>query len=126
MLALLRTPLAGLLNAAATGHLDTFEPLTWESGAAVTVVVAAANYPGVPRTGDTIHGIDAADSLDHVDVFHAGTQLGDNGEIVSSGGRVLSVTAVGADVAEARGRAYDAVALIDLPGSHHRTDIAAI
>jgi len=126
VLALLRTPLAGLLNAAATGHLDTFEPLTWDSGAAVTVVVAAANYPGVPRTGDTIHGIDAADSLDHVDVFHAGTQLGDNGEIVSSGGRVLSVTAVGADVAEARGRAYDAVALIDLPGSHHRTDIAAI
>ena len=126
VLALLRTPLAGLLQAAALGKLDTFAPLAWGKGAAVTVVIAAENYPGTPRTGDPIVGIDAADALTDVDVFHAGTRLGEHGDVVSSGGRVLSVTAVGTDVEAARSRAYEAVALIDLPGSHHRSDIALL
>ncbi len=125
VLALLRTPLARLLFAAATGRLDTAEPPVWNPGAAVTVVIAAHNYPNTPRTGDLITGTQDADALEFVDVFHAGTRLTDDGEIVSAGGRVLSVTAVGTDVAEARARAYDAVALIDLAGSHYRTDIAA-
>ena len=126
VLALLRTPLAGLLQAAALGKLDTVAPLAWGKGAAVTVVIAAENYPGTPRTGDPIVGIDAADALTDVDVFHAGTRLGEHGDVVSSGGRVLSVTAVGTDVEAARSRAYEAVALIDLPGSHHRSDIALL
>ena len=126
VLALLRTPLAGLLQAAALGKLDTLAPLAWGKGAAVTVVIAAENYPGTPRTGDPIVGIDAADALTDVDVFHAGTRLGEHGDVVSSGGRVLSVTAVGTDVEAARSRAYEAVALIDLPGSHHRSDIALL
>lgn len=124
VLALLRTPLAGLLYAAATGRLDSAEPPVWNPGAAVTVVIAAHNYPDTPRNGDIITGTQAADAQELVDVFHAGTRLTDDGEIVSAGGRVLSVTAVGADMAAARARAYGAVALIDLAGSHHRTDIA--
>ncbi len=124
VLALLRTPLAGFLYAAATGRLETAELPGWNPGAAVTVVIAAHNYPDTPRTGDLITGTHEADALEFVDVFHAGTRLTDDGEIVSAGGRVLSVTAVGMDVAEARARAYGAVALIDLAGSHHRTDIA--
>ncbi|TAK70231.1 MAG: phosphoribosylamine--glycine ligase [Actinomycetota bacterium] len=125
VLALLRTPLSGLLYAAATGRLDQVEPLLWRDAAAVTVVVAAAGYPGTPRTGDPITGLDAAAAVDGVTVLHAGTAAGPDGSVVSSGGRVLSVTAIGPDLATARQRAYDAVAKLDLPGAVYRTDIAA-
>ncbi|MBL3665199.1 phosphoribosylamine--glycine ligase [Streptomyces sp. M2CJ-2] len=126
VLARLKTPLAGLLMAAATGNLADLEPLRWSDDAAVTVVVASHNYPGSPRTGDPITGLDevAAQDAPHAYVLHAGTkQVGD--EIVSAGGRVLSVTATGADLTEARDRAYHAVSRIRLDGSQHRTDIAA-
>ncbi|WP_431949545.1 phosphoribosylamine--glycine ligase [Actinacidiphila sp. bgisy167] len=125
VLARLRTPLAGLLRAAATGRLADLPPLRWSDGAAVTVVVAAENYPGTPRTGDPIAGLDeVAEQDEHAYVLHAGTKADGEGRVVSAGGRVLSVTATGADLAEARQRAYRAVGRIELKGSHHRSDIA--
>ncbi|WP_077800298.1 phosphoribosylamine--glycine ligase [Streptomyces sp. JHA26] len=126
VLARLKTPLAGLLMAAATGNLADLEPLRWSADAAVTVVVASHNYPGTPRTGDPITGLDevAAEDAPHAYVLHAGTRR-EGDAVVSAGGRVLSVTATGADLTEARDRAYRAVARIGLDGSQHRTDIAA-
>jgi phosphoribosylamine--glycine ligase len=118
VLALLETPLGGLLHAAASGVLADQRPLQWRAGAAVTVVVAAANYPDTPRTGDVIGG------ADQPGVIHAGTRRRDDGAIVSTGGRVLSATAVGATLAEARDRAYALVEKIDLPGGRFRHDIA--
>lgn len=117
VLALLRSPLGAALNATATGTLDQLPPLEWSDGAAVTVVVAAENYPSTPRTGDVITGADAEG------VLHAGTKLSDAGEIVSAGGRVLAVVGTGADLAEARAHAYERIEQIKLPGSHYRTDI---
>jgi phosphoribosylamine--glycine ligase len=126
VLARLRTPLGGLLRAAATGQLVEFPQLRWSDGAAVTVVVASHNYPGTPRTGDPITGLDEVAAQDkHAYVLHAGTKRDDEGRVLSAGGRVLSVTATGADLAKARERAYRAVGRIGLDGSHHRTDIAA-
>lgn len=125
VLALLDSPLASLLRAAAVGRLGDLEPLRWSSDAAVTVVVAAAGYPESPRSGDVVEGLDDAAAVDGVDVLHAGTRLDDAGQVVSSSGRVLSVTARGADLRQARDRAYAAVGRIRLVGSHHRTDIAA-
>ncbi len=124
VLARLRNPLGTLLHAAATGGLELAEPLRWHEGAAVTVVVAAPNYPGTPRTGGVITGLDAADALDGVHVVHSGTATDADGNAVSAGGRVLCVTATGEDLASARARAYAGVAAIGLDGSHHRTDIA--
>ncbi|MFJ9797764.1 phosphoribosylamine--glycine ligase [Streptomyces sp. NPDC101145] len=125
VLARLRTPLAGVLLHAANGTLDSEPPLTWRDEAAVTVVVAAHNYPGTPRTGDPITGLDEVAELDapHAYVLHAGTKR-DGDAVVSAGGRVLSVTATGDDLAQARERAYAAVGRIRLDGSQHRTDIA--
>jgi phosphoribosylamine--glycine ligase len=120
VLALLETPLGTLLHATATGALADHPPLRWHSGAAVTVVLAAAGYPGTPRTGDSITG---ADLLDGVEVLHAGTALRD-GRLVTSGGRILSVTALGPDLAAARESAYAAVEQITIDGAHFRTDIA--
>lgn len=126
VLARLKTPLAGLLTAAATGTLAHLEPLRWSEDAAVTVVVASHNYPGTPRTGDPITGLaDVAEQdAPHAYVLHAGTKY-DGDAVVSAGGRVLSVTATGEDLTRARERAYRAVGRIGLDGSQHRTDIAA-
>ncbi|WP_461032145.1 phosphoribosylamine--glycine ligase [Streptomyces mayteni] len=127
VLARLRTPLAGLLLAAATGELAGLPPLRWSEDAAVTVVVAAEGYPEAPRSGDPIEGLDEVAAEDGPDayVLHAGTRRDDAGRIVSAGGRVLSVTATGGDLAAARETAYRAVGRIQLAGSHHRGDIAA-
>ncbi|MFD5266925.1 phosphoribosylamine--glycine ligase [Streptomyces sp. NPDC058335] len=126
VLARLKTPLAGLLMAAATGNLADLPPLRWSDEAAVTVVVASHNYPGTPRTGDPITGLDevAAEDAPHAYVLHAGTRR-EGDAVVSAGGRVLSVTATGEDLTQARERAYRAVARIGLDGSQNRTDIAA-
>jgi phosphoribosylamine--glycine ligase len=124
LLALLESPLGAVLHAAAEGRLHEVGPLRWRDGAAVAVVVAADGYPATPRKGDRIDGVDKADALDGVDVIHAGTALRD-GELVTAGGRVLAVTAVGGSVGEARDRAYAGVDAIHIDGSHHRTDIAA-
>jgi phosphoribosylamine---glycine ligase len=118
VLALLETPLGQLLYAASTGGLAGFGPLRWHDGAAVTVVLAAENYPGRPRVGDVVHGAEADG------VLHAGTARRDDGAIVSSGGRVLSVVGTGADLIAARDAAYPLIKSIRLPGSHFRTDIA--
>ncbi|OII61548.1 phosphoribosylamine--glycine ligase [Streptomyces sp. CC53] len=125
VLARLRTPLARVLLNAANGTLDSEPPLTWRDDAAVTVVVASENYPASPRTGDPVTGLDAVAEHDapHAYVLHAGTRR-DGEHVVSAGGRVLSVTATGKDLAQARQRAYAAVDRIGLKGSHHRTDIA--
>jgi phosphoribosylamine---glycine ligase len=118
VLALLRTPIAGLFLAAAEGRLAEHPPLEWEDGAAVTVVIAAEGYPGRPRTGDVISGAE----LDGV--LHAGTRRRDDGAVVSAGGRVLSVVGTGDDLAAARAAAYRLVEAVDITGSHHRSDIA--
>ncbi|MEW2326628.1 phosphoribosylamine--glycine ligase [Micromonospora chersina] len=119
VLALLETPLGGLLHAAATGTLAAHPPLRWRDGAAVTVVVAAEGYPAAPRTGDVITGADRAG------VIHAGTRRDADGALRSAGGRVLCGTATGPDLAAARDAAYAVVRVIGLAGSHHRSDIAA-
>lgn len=124
VLARMESGLGGLLMAAANGTLDTYPPVLWSPDAAVTVVIAAEGYPVSPRTGDPIDGIQAAGEIAGVDVLHAGTTVLDDGQVGSSGGRVLSVTARGANLHEARERAYAAVDLIELTGSHHRRDIA--
>ena len=124
VLARLDSPLASLLHAAATGTLAELEPLQWGDDAAVCVVIAAQGYPASPVTGGVITGLAEADALDGVDVLHAGTRA-DGDQIVSSGGRVLSVVGRGATTDDARARAYAGVDLVELAGSHHRSDIAA-
>jgi phosphoribosylamine--glycine ligase len=121
VLALLKTPLGGLLNAVATETLADHPPLAWHDGFAVTVVVAAAGYPASPRTGDEVSGIE---SVHGAQVLHAGTAAAGE-RLVTSGGRVLSVTAVGPTLAAARESAYAGVGQIKIEGSHHRRDIAA-
>lgn len=117
VLALLESPLGQLLHATATGRLADFGPLQWRDGYAVTVVLAAENYPGRPRVGDVITGSDTEG------VLHAGTSRRDDGAVVSSGGRVLSVVGTGADLPAARAAAYGVMSSIRLPGSHFRSDI---
>jgi len=117
VLALLETPVGQLLRAAATGQLADQPPLRWRDGSAVTVVVAAENYPGRPRVGDVIVGAEADG------VLHAGTARRDDGAIVSSGGRVLSVVGTARDLVAAREAAYTLIKSIRLPGSHFRSDI---
>ncbi|MGE2688358.1 phosphoribosylamine--glycine ligase [Mycolicibacterium pulveris] len=117
VLALLESPLGQLLHAAATGTLADVPPLRWRDGSAVTVVLAAENYPSRPRVGDVIAGSEADG------VLHAGTARRDDGAIVSCGGRVLSVVGTGSDLAAARAAAYALIESIRLPGSHFRSDI---
>ncbi len=118
VLPLLATPLAGLLSAAATGRLADHEALQWHSGAAVTVVVAAPGYPADPRTGQVVQGTEGPG------VRHAGTRRTFGGDVVSTGGRVLSVIGTGPDLGSARTAAYNAVRPIVLEGGQYRTDIA--
>lgn len=118
------TPLSGLLQAAAAGELVGLERPEFSADAAVTVVIASENYPETPAIGRPITGLAQAGSVAGVTIAHAATALtGD--DLVATGGRVLSVVAVGADFSEARARAYTAVELIGLEGSQHRGDIAA-
>jgi phosphoribosylamine--glycine ligase len=118
VLALLESPVGVLLRSAATGTLADHPQLQWRPGFAVTVVIAAQGYPGTPRAGDVITG------AEQPGVIHAGTRRRDDGAIVSSGGRVLSVTATGPTLDEARTRAYGLVHSVHLPGGQFRTDIA--
>jgi phosphoribosylamine--glycine ligase len=115
--------LCALLAEAADGALVTTPRFTPEP--AVCVVLASEGYPEHPRTGDPVAGIDEASALSGVTVYHAGTAPDPSGGgVVTAGGRVLGVTALGATVDEARSRAYAGVAAITWPGMHHRTDIA--
>jgi phosphoribosylamine--glycine ligase len=104
-------------------HEGRFEQLGLSDYNAITVVISANGYPQSPVLGDVISGIEEANNIEGVKVFHAGTKLVD-GKLVSSGGRVLNVTAIAADLKTARDRAYEACELISLEGSHYRKDIA--
>lgn len=117
------TPLSELMLAAATGQLAGAPAIEFRADPAVTVVLASEGYPENPKTGRPIRGIDDAAALDGVTVLHAATGVLD-GELVSTGGRVLSVVGVGPDFATARERAYAGIDRIDLPGGQYRTDIA--
>jgi len=115
-----------LLHACATGRLaHEAGHAGFDEGAAVTVVLASAGYPGPYPTGLPIAGLDEAGAVEGVTVFHAGTAVDDRGRVVTAGGRVLSVTGVGESLAEARDRAYAGVELIGFDGMHYRRDIAA-
>ncbi|MDR1635192.1 MAG: phosphoribosylamine--glycine ligase [Bifidobacteriaceae bacterium] len=124
VLARLETPLSGLLADAAAGRLEQTRPLIWTEEAAVTVVIAAQNYPGTPVTGGVISGLGQANAIPGVYVLQAGTALDDADRLVAAGGRVLSVVGLGPTLAAARDRAYAGARAIHLEGSHYRTDIA--
>jgi phosphoribosylamine--glycine ligase len=124
VLARLRTPLAALLYAAATGTLADVPPLEWSDNAAVTVVLASPDYPASPRTGGVIAGLDVGDPADGTLVLHAGTALDPDGNIVSAGGRVLSVVGTGRDLGVARESAYRRLSQVRLDGGQYRSDIA--
>jgi phosphoribosylamine---glycine ligase len=113
---------AEMLNAVATGRLAEFDPPKLASKCAVTVILAARGYPGTPVSGGAIRAIEAAEQVEGVTVFHAGTALTDRG-LVATGGRVLAVTAVADNFANARARAYRAVDQIDFADGFHRRDI---
>jgi phosphoribosylamine---glycine ligase len=117
----LKSDLLPLLEATIDGTLDDSK-IEWDTRPAVTVVMASGGYPDKYETGKPISGLTPA-ALDDVQIFHAGTRR-EKGEIVSSGGRVLAVTALGETVAAARTRAYDAVSRIHFEGCHYRRDIA--
>ena len=118
------SPLSELLMAAASGTLEDVAQPAFAEAVAITVVVASEGYPAAAVTGRPIGGLDAAASVEGVHLAHAATRQ-DGGGLVASGGRVVDVVALGTTFAEARKRAYEAVDLIALEGSQHRTDIAA-
>ncbi len=121
----LKTDLLDLLEAVADERLHEFEnKVEWDTRPAVCVVLCSGGYPGKYETGKPITGIDDAERLAGVKVFHAGTKIDDKGRTVTDGGRVLGVTALGNDLAAAKARAYEAVKLINFAGMHYRTDIA--
>lgn len=117
----LESDLTRLCEAALDGRLEQ-QPIEWNPQPAVGVVLAAGGYPGGYAKGDPIEGLDQAGKLDAVKVFHAGTQL-ERGQVVTNGGRVLCVTALGDSVADAQQRAYAAAKLIQWPGRFYREDI---
>ncbi|MCW2712540.1 MAG: purD, partial [Marmoricola sp.] len=124
LMALLDSPLAALLKGAADGNLHEVDPPRWKDGAAVAVVMASAGYPEGSSKGDVISGTETLAEEADVDVIHAGTAEQD-GALVTAGGRVLAVTAVGSDLAGARARAYEGISSISFDGAQWRTDIAA-
>jgi phosphoribosylamine--glycine ligase len=115
--------LAAALEAAASRKLHTFKP-AWKPGASVSVVMASGGYPGAFKTGKKIEGLAEAKALPGVAVFHAGTKR-EGDSIVTSGGRVLGVTAAAASLDQAIAKAYQAVGKIHFEGAHYRIDIGA-
>jgi phosphoribosylamine--glycine ligase len=118
----LKSDLLELLEATIDGTLEG-RAIEWDERAAVTVVMASGGYPDKYETGKPIHGLPLPARVKDVHVFHAGTR-NENGKVVTAGGRVLAVTALGETVAAARARAYEAVSQIDFEGCHYRRDIA--
>jgi phosphoribosylamine---glycine ligase len=118
----MKSELLPLLEATTDGKIDNYT-IEWEERASVTVILASAGYPEKYETGKEISGLTDAGKLEGVEVFHAGTKKA-NGRVVTSGGRVLAVTALGSTVAAARERAYKAVSCIHFDGCHYRRDIA--
>ncbi len=122
IMARLKSDALEMLLASAQGNLDKLK-LKWDPRAAMTVVLAAEGYPGRYAKGTPINGVEDADAIEDVMVFHAGTALDDNGQLVSNGGRVLGVTALGDTVEDAQKLAYKAVDTIDWPKGFCRRDI---
>jgi phosphoribosylamine--glycine ligase len=119
----LKSDLLDLLEATVEGNLDSIDAPEWDPRPAICVVMASAGYPGSYETGSEITGLDAADKVTDVKVFHAGTQLKD-GKVLTSGGRVLGVTAMGTSLANAKLQAYKGVQAIRWPGAWCRKDIS--
>ena len=117
----LKSDIVPLLLAVADGALKTVDA-RWRDEAALTVVMAARGYPRTPLKGTAIRGLEQAAAVEGVEIFHAGTAMKD-GALIANGGRVLNVTALGRDVAEAQARAYRAIDLIDWPEGFCRRDI---
>lgn len=117
----LKSDLLPALLACVDGVLGTFD-LRWHDDAALTVVMAANGYPGAPEVGTEIKGLEAASTVEGVEIFHAGTRR-DGNRLLAHGGRVLNISARGKTVAEAQARAYAAAARIDWPGGFYRHDI---
>jgi len=118
----MKSDLLPLLEATIDGKIDNYS-IEWDQRPAVTVVLASGGYPGKYEMGKSVSGLDEAAKIDGLQIFHAGTkQLND--EIVTAGGRVLAVTALGSTMAEARSRAYEAVGRIHFENCHYRRDIA--
>jgi phosphoribosylamine--glycine ligase len=118
----MKSDLPPLLEATIDGKIDNHS-IDWDKRAAVTVVLASAGYPGKYETGKVISGLDEVAKLEGVQVFHAGTKIAAD-QVVTAGGRVLAVTALGSTIAAARDRAYVAVSRIHFDGCHYRRDIA--
>src|SRR5213595_3479828 len=118
----MKSDLLPLLEATIDGKIDNYT-IDWDKRASVTVVLTSAGYPGKYATGKMISGLDEAAKLEGVQVFHAGTKIADN-QVVTAGGRVLAVTALGSTIAAARDRAYAAASPIQFEGCHYRRDIA--
>ena len=118
----MKSDLLPLLEATIDGKIDTCA-IEWDSRASVTVVLASAGYPDKYETGKSISGLEDAEKLEDVQIFHAGTRYAD-GEIKTAGGRVLAVTALGSSIQDARARAYEAVSRIHFEDCHYRRDIA--
>jgi phosphoribosylamine--glycine ligase len=124
LLPLLETDLLDVMLAVVEGRLAEVD-LTWRDASAVSVVLASGGYPGTYETGKVITGIEDAERVEGVTVYHAGTTRDPDGTVRTAGGRVLDVTAVAPTFAEARSRAYEAVSRISFEGMHFRTDIGA-
>jgi len=120
----LKTDLLDLLEATITEQLDAITP-EWDTRCAVCIVMASAGYPGDYETGKTIVGLEKVEQVEDVKVFHAGTERRED-RILTSGGRVLGVTAIGDTLSAARKRAYEAVEKIEFDGSYFRHDIGSI
>ena len=118
----MKSDLVPLLEATIDGKIGGC-PVEWDERVAVTVVLASAGYPGKYEVGKTISGLEDAAKVEDVQIFHAGTKRANN-EVVTAGGRVLAVTALGATMAIARSRAYEAASRIHFEGCHYRRDIA--
>ena len=123
LLVRLESDIVPLLEAVIDGTLDEQE-LRWDERAAVCVVMASGGYPDDYQKGKVISGIKQAEKSGHVKVFQAGTTI-ENGQLVTSGGRVLGVTALADTIAQAQKAAYDAAKLINFDGAYYRRDIAA-
>ncbi|MBR6388431.1 MAG: phosphoribosylamine--glycine ligase [Thermoguttaceae bacterium] len=120
----LKTDLLEVMEATVDEKLVHMSPLEWDERPAVCVVMASKGYPGSYEKGKVISGLDEAAKLPDVKVFHAGTKLNDAGQVVTNGGRVLDVVALGETVADAKRKAYKAVAKISWDGAWSRSDVA--
>ncbi|MBQ2765390.1 MAG: phosphoribosylamine--glycine ligase, partial [Clostridia bacterium] len=117
----LKTDFLSIVNAVIDEKLDTID-IEWEDGACVCVVAASGGYPTKYAKGYEIKGLDTLAGRDDIMVYHAGTDIKD-GKLVTSGGRVLGVTAKGANLDEAIAKAYDAIKAVEFTDMHYRRDI---